>query len=237
MLGSIRFILICIHVIFTFTIGTLLCLVRPFHKGNMKIISTLFAGMAFRILGINYIIRGKEYLDNRPCVFISNHQGNLDIAIGAKIMPYNTASIGKKSLLYIPFFGQFYWLAGNVLIDRKNKVRAKQSMMNITKKIIEDKKSLWILPEGTRGRGRGLLPFKQGGFMTAINAKVPVVSICWSNYYGKMKWNQWCPGTIIAEILPPVKTDHLKKEDSKQLAADCNQVMKDVIERLDAEIG
>ncbi len=41
-----------------------------------------------------------------------------------------------------------------------------------------------MFPEGTRSRGRGLLPLKTGAFRTAIQANVPIVPICASNQVG-----------------------------------------------------
>ena len=38
--------------------------------------------------------------------------------------------------------------------------------------------SIWMFPEGTRSRGRGLLPFKTGAFHTAISAGVPDYPDC-----------------------------------------------------------
>ena len=73
-------------------------------------------------------------------------------------------SIGKKSILWMPLFGQIYWLSGNILIDRANRARAFETLAQTAVKIKEKCLSIWIFPEGTRSRGRGLLPFKAGAF-------------------------------------------------------------------------
>ncbi len=65
----------------------------------------------------------------------------------------------------MPLFGQLYWLSGNILIDRKNRTRAFETMAETARKIKEKCLSVWIFPEGTRSRGRGLLPFKLGHFI------------------------------------------------------------------------
>ena len=75
-----------------------------------------------------------------------------------------TVSLGKRSLVYIPLFGWLYWLSGNILIDRKNKSKARDTLGVAIKKIIERRISVWVFPEGTRSYSEGLLPFKTGAF-------------------------------------------------------------------------
>jgi 1-acyl-sn-glycerol-3-phosphate acyltransferase len=71
-------------------------------------------------------------------------------------------TIGKKSLRWIPIFGQIYWLAGNVLINRGNAAEAKQTMLETTETLQKRDTSIWVFAQGTRNLGKGLLPFKNG---------------------------------------------------------------------------
>ncbi len=174
--------------------------------------------------------------DNRPCVFISNHQHNLDIFPGAMALPERTVSIGKKSIIFIPFFGLYYWLSGNILIDRANKRRAFETMDTAAKTIKEKNISVWIMPEGTRSKGRGLLPFKKGPFVTAIKAGVPIVPIAWSNYVKQINLNRWHAGTIIMQVLDPISTTGIDINDVNQIKDEAFGRMKSAIDLLDLEI-
>ena len=175
--------------------------------------------------------------ENRPCVFISNHQDNLDIFAGAMALPPRTVSIGKRDILYIPFFGLYYWLSGNILINRSNKRKAFETM-DIAANTIKNKNiSVWIMPEGTRSRGRGLLPFKKGPFITAIKAGVPIVPVAWNNYILEgVNLNKWHSGTIIMEALPPIPTAGLTVEDAGMLKDKAFDIMREEIAKLDAEV-
>jgi 1-acyl-sn-glycerol-3-phosphate acyltransferase len=236
MLFAIRILLIIIWIIFSTSCGILVSLFRPFNPKNIKVTTNLLKYGSY-ILGIKLILKNKEFADiHRPCIFISNHQDNLDIFPGAYCLPDRTVSIGKKDILWIPFFGIYYWLSGNILIDRKNK-RSAFETMDIAAKIIKEKNiSVWIMPEGTRSKGRGLLPFKKGPFITAIKADVPILIYAWSNYVGKINLNKWHAGTILMEIQPPLQTSGLTLNDATDLKDNAHTIMKNAIKRLDLEV-
>ncbi len=70
--------------------------------------------------------------------------------------------------------------------------------------------SVWMFPEGTRSRGRGLLPFKTGAFHAAIGAGLPIIPIVCSST-GGVKLNRWNNGHVIVEMLPPISTEDYDK--------------------------
>ena len=85
-----------------------------------------------------------------------------------------TVTVGKKSLAWIPFFGQLYWLTGNLLIDRNNRAKAHGTIAEVVNAFKKRNISFWMFPEGTRSRGRGLLPFKTALFMLLSRLACPL---------------------------------------------------------------
>ena len=237
MLLLIRIPLICIWIIITTVIGIIACILRPFNPKNIRVTTQLLQYGRY-ILGIKIELRNEHLLnEHRPCVFISNHQDNLDIFAGAMALPPRTVSIGKKDILYIPFFGLYYWLSGNILINRSNKRKAFATMDIAADTIKKKNISVWIMPEGTRSRGRGLLPFKKGPFITAIKAGVPIVPVAWNNYIIQgVNLNKWHAGTIIMEVLPPISTVGYKIEDAGILKDKAYDIMSAAIAKLDLEL-
>jgi len=235
-LAVIRIILLAFFVVITAVVGSAICLIRPFHRDNVGLFSRWY-GSASKLLGVEVEIRrDPSVVAQMPCVFLANHQNNFDLfTISGALIP-GTVTIGKKSLKFIPFFGQLYWLAGNILIDRNNKSKAVGTMQGAVDKIKQQQLSVWVFPEGTRSYGRGLLPFKTGAFHIAQQAQVPIVPICMSTTCGNIKLNRWNNGKLIIEFLPAVQPNEFNSP-VRQLAEQFHQLMKNKIAELDDEIA
>lgn len=236
LLKFIRLFFYILWVVLACTIGIFAGLIRPFSAKNTKMVSDII-NFGHHILGIKIRMRNRDYMNaHRPCVFISNHQDNLDIIPGCHAVPDDTVTIGKKDILYVPFFGLFYWLAGNILINRSNKKSAFSTMDQAAAQIRDRKISVWIMPEGTRSRGRGILPFKKGPFITAIKAQVPIVPVAISSYIRHLDFTKWNSGTLLIEALPAIETAGMKPEDATALKDKCYEAIVAAVARLDSEI-
>lgn len=216
-----------------FLLGLGLCLIRPFSSKNLFTISQMIAWIAQKIFGIEFVMEGQENLDQAPAIILSNHQNNFDMFPGAYTCPRRCVILGKKQLIWIPLFGLFYWLSGNIMIDRENKKRAWDSLHKALVRLKTDNLSLWVLPEGTRSRGKGLLPFKKGAFTMAITGELPVIPVCFSSYHKYFDFSKSKSGTIRVSVLKPIETSKLKIEDEPKLREQCFQLMKNEISRLD----
>ncbi len=109
-------------------------------------------------------------------------------------------------------------------------------MEKVNTRIKEDQISVWVMPEGTRSRGRGLLPFKKGAFVTAIAAQCPIAPVVFSSYSKKLDLNKWQSGKIITKRLPIIETKGMTKEDAPRLMQETRQAMLNCLEELDREI-
>jgi 1-acyl-sn-glycerol-3-phosphate acyltransferase len=225
---------VTIWVLVVSIIGILISLPRPKDARNLYFVSRLFGYGALFIFNIKLKLVGREILDyKRPCLFIANHQSNLDMFAWSSIVPPNTVSLGKKSILYIPFFGQLYWILGNVAIDRKNRTKAFQTMNSLQTLFKKNHTSVVIMPEGTRSYGRGLLPFKRGAFHTAIQNQIPIVPVCFNSFDKNIDLGSLKKNIILAKILDPIETKDLTKNDVTELSLHCHRLMKETIEELD----
>jgi len=148
------------------------------------------------------------------------------------LMPPRTVAVGKSSLVWVPFFGQVFWLGGNIIIDRARAHKAVAVMQASSEAITRERKSLWVFPEGTRSQGRGLQAFKKGAFYAAITSGAPVVMICVGQYQDKTTGWLGRREPVAVRILPPVETTGMTKADIRGLMAHCHQQMADTIASL-----
>ncbi|EOC1324585.1 1-acylglycerol-3-phosphate O-acyltransferase [Cronobacter dublinensis] len=237
MLSIVRMIIVVIYSLLVSVLGSIWCLFSPRNPRHVATFGHMF-GRLSTVFGLKVELRKPQDAENYGnAIYIANHQNNYDMVTASKIVQPPTVTVGKKSLVWIPFFGQLYWLTGNLLIDRNNRSKAHSTIAEVVEQFRKRKISIWMFPEGTRSRGRGLMPFKTGAFHAAIAAGVPIIPVCVSNTHGKIKLNRWNNGLVIVEMLPPVDTQGWGKEQVRELAAHCRQLMEAKIAELDKEVA
>lgn len=236
MLFILRTLLLAIHFVIASVIGLLIGLCRPFNPDNSRLCARVYALPALRIMGIKVVLEVGDLIEHRrPAVIVANHLSNHDLFVFGRVVPIRTVSLGKKSLKWIPLFGQLYWLAGNVLVDRGNAVQAKKAMLTTTDTLQHKDMSLWVFAEGTRSHGKGLGAFKKGAFQMAINAGVPILPVCANNYTRTLNLNRWRGGVVVLRALPPIATTGLTLDDLPALMQTCHAQMAQCIDELDRE--
>ncbi|MCL5500953.1 1-acyl-sn-glycerol-3-phosphate acyltransferase [Phytobacter palmae] len=237
MLFIVRLIIVVIYSILVCVFGSLYCLFSPRNPKHVATFGHMFGRLA-PIFGLKVEKRFPQgYEQHGKAIYIANHQNNYDMVTASNIVQPPTVTVGKKSLLWIPFFGQLYWLTGNLLIDRNNRAKAHGTIAQVVKHIQKRNISVWMFPEGTRSRGRGLLPFKTGAFHAAIAAGVPIIPVCVSGTSNKINLNRLKNGLVIVEMLPPIDTTGYGKDQIRELAAHCHELMKTKIDELDKEVA
>jgi len=236
MLYCLRMLLLGLHFLLVGVIGLLIGLLRPFNRDNSRLFARLYSLPATWLMRIKVKAEVGPLWDQPPgCVIVANHQSNFDLFILGHVVPQRTVAIGKKSLGWIPLFGQLFWLGGNVLIDRKNAYQARKAMQ-VTTRILRDDTSIWIFPEGTRNPEQQLLAFKKGAFHMAIDAGVPIVPVCVSRYARRLSLNSWRQRTVVVRSLPPIATAGLTQQDLPALIEQCRAQMQQCIDRMEGEL-
>lgn len=237
MLTIIRLILAGIFVVFTTLFALLYCLFSPRNPKHVYFFCRWF-NQLHKLVGIELIQRGLEHAPTpNNSVYISNHQSVYDFVTSPGMLRPRTVSLGKKELIWVPFFGQLYWITGNILIDRQDKSKARDTIKQVAEAIHQRDLSVWAYPEGTRSKGRGLLPFKTGAFRMAIEAGVPITPMVVSTTHNKINLNRRNNGIVITEMLEPIDVTGYSINDARALADHCHQLMAQKIAELDAEVA
>ncbi|AMG31010.1 1-acyl-sn-glycerol-3-phosphate acyltransferase [Grimontia hollisae] len=232
----LRLLAVALFAIVMFVFGCGYCLFSPRNPKHVYTFGRLF-GKLSSLFGIKLHLRQSEASKAvGTCVYIANHQSNWDLVTVSNAVRPRAVTVGKKSLAYIPIFGTLYWLTGNILIDRNNRSKAVGTIGQVVDQIKDNDVSVWLFPEGTRSRGRGLLPFKTGAFHAAVGAGVPIVPIVCSST-NHLSASRGDNGHIIVEVMDPISIEGYSKENVRELAQKCHDIMAAKLAELDAEVA
>jgi 1-acyl-sn-glycerol-3-phosphate acyltransferase len=229
-MAVVRKILAWVSVPVLCLLALVLYLARPFNPDNNRLLGWIVARVGRCLLGMKRPLYGADNMpQDRPTVIIANHQQNDDLFLMGDLLPPRTVAVGKSSLVWVPFFGQVFWLGGNIILNRGRSRKAVAVMEATSEAINQQRKSIWVFPEGTRSRGRGLGSFKKGAFHTAIAAGAPITMVCAGEYHGKTRGWSGRREPVPMRILPPVETQGLTSADVPELIARCHQQMSEAI--------
>src|SRR5215218_1138865 len=83
-------------------------LVRRSRRTAVDLASSLGTDVGFGLAGIDVTVQGAEHLwAARPCVFVFNHQSNIDVPLMMKLLRGGFTGVAKKEAAAIPMWGQF----------------------------------------------------------------------------------------------------------------------------------
>ncbi len=153
------------------------------------------------ICGVKWKIEGIENLPKGAFILVSNHQSAWE-SFYLQTLRIPSASIIKKNLLYIPFFGWALACMKPIHLRRRNKVRSLKKVLSSGSRKLKNGFSIIIFPEGTRAKPqKGLKKFSNSCGSLSIKNNVPIVPICHnSGLYWKNKHFIKYPGTVIVRI-------------------------------------
>ena len=150
----------------------------------------------------------------RPYVVVCNHQSMADIPLISNL-PWEMKWLAKIELFNFPILGWMLRLAGDISVDRKNPRSGAQALIK-AQRILEQKCSVMIFPEGTRTLDGRVRQFSEGAFHLAIKAKVSVLPLVIEGSHDCIPKNSWKfgkPSEIFLKVLPSIDTSKLTIQD------------------------
>ena len=169
--------------------------------------------------GVEVATRGVERVPrDRSFLFISNHQSIYDIPVLFWHLPFQLRILAKDSLgqLSVPRLAPG---ADRARARRRVRIRARACSRR-SRALMRAGHSLIVFPEGTRSIDGSVGRFKGGIFLLAIEAGLPIVPVAVDRTRFVMLKGRLatCPGNVTLQVLDPIDTAGLTKEDARALA-------------------
>jgi 1-acyl-sn-glycerol-3-phosphate acyltransferase len=162
--------------------------------------------------GLGYEVRGAVPREGRVIV-ASKHMSMWD-TMALFMLLWNPATVVKRELMRIPFYGWYLWKAGMIPIDRGAGASALRKMTAAAEKVFAQKRPIIIFPEGTRKRPRAKPDYKPGVAALYGQLDAPCVPVAlnsglfWTGPGGFLKKR----GTVVIEFLPPIPAGLPRRE-------------------------
>jgi 1-acyl-sn-glycerol-3-phosphate acyltransferase len=166
------------------------------------------ARLALRLCGIPLAVHGLENLPRSGSVLVANHASYLDGIILVAALPQHFSFVAKRELAERLISRVYLRRLGAEFVDRSLVRQGAEDAQRMAE-VVADGRSLAFFPEGTFGRGAGLLPFRLGAFVAAVRNRLPIVPVAIRGSRGILRDDQWFPRrgalavTIGEPILPP----------------------------------
>jgi len=198
----------------------LLGLEKPMSWVNYRLAQLWCRGI-IRITGCTVTVEGRENIPKKGGVcFVSNHVGAFDIILAIGYIGRPFGIISKKELLLIPMLAMWIYFLGGLFIDRKN-IRKAIKTINYGIRKIEKGGCMLIFPEGTRSKGRGLLPFRSGAIKLATHSLAPIVPMAITGSYDVYEKHYLVHAVPVhLTFCPPIITATMSSNERRHELAD-----------------
>jgi len=178
-----------------------------------------------RLNGVRFDLHGLEHIPkDRAVVVMANHQSPWETFF-LQLLVSPQATILKRELLWIPFFGWGLALLKPITINRSEGSQALKTVLREGAARLEQGISVMIFPEGTRQPPGTIGRFNAGGAMLATRAGVDVLPVahnsgdCWPGR-SLMRY----PGTIRLVVGEPISASG---KSPKALTAEVERWIKE----------
>ena len=176
--------------------------------------------------GISHVVDGLENLPDEACVVLVRHESTWETLFLQTLLAPQ-ATLIKRELLWLPFFGWAFRLLKPIAIDRRTPRGALKRLISEGRSRLAD--DIWVVlfPEGTRMPPGVIGKFQVGGAALANAADSPIIVIahnsgsCWpAHRFVKL------PGVIQVTISPPLLP---AQSNSKTLALQANDTLREMM--------
>lgn len=181
---------------------------------------------------------GWEKLDpKKPYVIVMNHNTLFDIPV-LYFLRLEYRWVSKREVVKAPFFGQFLYLHGDILINRGRATQALEQLRREGKMWLGRGVSIAIFPEGTRSKTGEMGRFNPGAFDLALRNEVEVLPIVLHGTRTIIKPGSWLwnwKNRVTLQILDPITVEQMQERPLREIADETRTKMIETLEALKNE--
>jgi 1-acyl-sn-glycerol-3-phosphate acyltransferase len=189
------------------------------------------------VCGVKIEVRGREKIPKGPLLVAAKHQSAWETFALLHLFD-DPLFIVKRELQWIPIFGWLMIKGRMVPVDRSAGSEALVGMIERARIELADNRQLIIFPEGTR-RPAGAEPrYKHGVAHLYASVGVPCLPVALnSGLFWPRRSIRRIPGTVVVEILDPIRPGLDKDVFFKRLQNDIETATARLVEQGRAEIA
>jgi 1-acyl-sn-glycerol-3-phosphate acyltransferase len=173
----------------------------------------------------------------RPYVAVANHESMADIFLISHL-PWEMKWLSKEAIFRLPVMGWLMRMAGDIAV-RRDDPDSRSAALDGVRDRLSKQVSVMIMPEGTRGSGGELLPFRDGAFRVAVELGVPVLPIAVAGTSQALARGSllFYPARAEVRVLSPVPTEGLTDADVPALRERVRGMIRAARDELRVELG
>lgn len=186
----------------------------------------------FAILLIKVDVEGLEnIIPNKTYLYMANHVSLFDVPLIGGFIPGCVRGVEANRQHSWPIYGWAMRRLGNIPIDRKN-IFSSLSSISKTAGVINEGKSIIILPEGHRTMDGELRQFKGFPFLLAQKVEVEIIPIGLSGLFTLKNKNSWLinPNPVKIKFGKPINIETIQDLPTKELRDKTREEIKSLIE-------
>jgi 1-acyl-sn-glycerol-3-phosphate acyltransferase len=146
----------------------------------------------FRMTGITLSVEGGTVPPASGAIIVANHASYLDGLVLSAAVPGELTFVAKQGFEARPFVGSFLGRLGTLFVHRLDAKAGVQDTETVLEAATRGA-CIVVLPEGTFSRMPGLLPFRLGGFLVAVQSRRPVLPVTIKGTRMVLRDVQWFP--------------------------------------------
>ena len=196
---------------------------KPQAKPNRFYLAVFVETIAlyFRLARIEIRVRGKDKVPaDSNFLLVSNHLSDHDfMSMLTVLRGRSVAFVSKPENFNYPIAGKYLHKGGFLAINREEAREALSTIREVADRMKTLPISYGVFPEGTRNRQvEGLLPFREGVFLMAKKAGVPIVIVRVTDTDKVKQRAPWRKTRVYVDFVDVIDAETVKATRSHELS-------------------